>query len=824
MGEILANIRLRPTRIGFLVKPSDKTSIRQIMRINTCLWGGIYNPIIPIFRTTPKEWKGERPEFLSGYEIAKGYIRFFEPDVYVEAEEGLLEKAGLAALKPDIPIESPIRNLREFTTNEYQGVNVPCFGQCIFDVLKSTYNYERRFHLREECPAIFSNGGRDLFAEACIGVYPNGDGFKYLPKVFQDVFKPEEVDSSPSTWLKIYSERTITPLHFTNKHFERQRFWHHEPIIYLFDLKKSVDLIDLWNLRIEPSPILPVPIEWFHELSNFLGGLIKRNYRPLKDNPQGLMHHSIIEISRSISEERAKEVVLPTLSKLPQDSWQFKFWRNPIWKPPFNDSHGPQYERTKLTASEKRVRLPIKMDNEMVSQFETLSPDFAERYSGADFRWANVIEPSFHSDPEIATVLPHNTFDRNWPRLGLGNEDVNISQEGWVFTQRYKGWEQPLYLLKNDQAFTQWFKKLGISATLSEPGRIAKQVFSSLKGFWGLRLLSDPVMLKFINKLAMSTRRQVGEGNSGIQEEDFTGRAASIQEWQAQINQRNSIRSFPALNLSHYTQRNVIRLGIETDCNHCQAKNWCGLDEIGYEVKCERCLKIYDFPQAELKNKNGNWKYRVVGPFAVPDFARGSYSALLTIRTLSELKRMRLNNAINFSTALDLISGEKKCEIDFALWIDDNNKTDTYGDPKLVIGEAKSFGATAIKEKDISQLKKAAEMFPNSIIAISVLKENFSDAEKVILEKFVEWARKPLDYEPRHWVILLTGTELFADHHISSAWENKGEPFSKFSDHLRIRTLKDLSDATIEIYLGLPSYHRWFEKYCQRIKQRKIKC
>jgi hypothetical protein len=30
--------------------------------------------------------------------VAKGYVRFFEPDVYVEAESGLLELAGLGTI------------------------------------------------------------------------------------------------------------------------------------------------------------------------------------------------------------------------------------------------------------------------------------------------------------------------------------------------------------------------------------------------------------------------------------------------------------------------------------------------------------------------------------------------------------------------------------------------------------------------------------------------------------------------------------------------------------------------------------------------------
>ena len=47
------------------------------------------NPIIPVFRTHPKEWKPEPYDRLRGLSIARGYLKFFEPDVYIEAEKGL---------------------------------------------------------------------------------------------------------------------------------------------------------------------------------------------------------------------------------------------------------------------------------------------------------------------------------------------------------------------------------------------------------------------------------------------------------------------------------------------------------------------------------------------------------------------------------------------------------------------------------------------------------------------------------------------------------------------------------------------------------------
>lgn len=86
MTKLSANIKLRPTRIGFLVKPNDMKSVKRIMTLNTCLWGGRLNPIIPVYQRAPKEWSTSGGERVKGYNVGKGYIDFFEPDVLVESE------------------------------------------------------------------------------------------------------------------------------------------------------------------------------------------------------------------------------------------------------------------------------------------------------------------------------------------------------------------------------------------------------------------------------------------------------------------------------------------------------------------------------------------------------------------------------------------------------------------------------------------------------------------------------------------------------------------------------------------------------------------
>ena len=78
------------------------------MRACACIWGGIYNPIIPVFSRVPSDWRTETKSRVRGREVAKTYTRLFEPDVFVETNIGLLEEVDLGALRTENSYNSPI--------------------------------------------------------------------------------------------------------------------------------------------------------------------------------------------------------------------------------------------------------------------------------------------------------------------------------------------------------------------------------------------------------------------------------------------------------------------------------------------------------------------------------------------------------------------------------------------------------------------------------------------------------------------------------------------------------------------------------------------
>ncbi|MGE0175376.1 MAG: hypothetical protein AB7T49_21510 [Oligoflexales bacterium] len=806
MTEISATIRLRPTRIGFLVRPTDMASILKIMRICTCLWGGIYNPIIPVFKRPPEAWRPEPHERVKGLAVAKGYINFFEPDVFVEAEEGLLEESGLGALRKEHQRWEQVKTLDEFLSPMHHEWSEPAFGLSIYDVLKHLYETEQRFQLREKRPAVFVQPKRNNgLVEALFGVYPKEQASEYFVKGYQEVLRPDEVEANPNTWLKVFSGCAYTPLQMTDYELEIQPVGRNDLHIYVFDPSKPTDLIDLWNLRIEEERLVPVPVEWLEALTEHLCKLINDEYRPIRGNPYGTMHHSFIEFGRSIGKEHAQELIGPFLNKVPKEA----FWthsRSRIWVKHVDDRiHRNQ--RLLVTAKERKSNLVInKEDQELRGSFETLAPEFAFQYEGDENRWVNAVTFSFLDQEKAATVFPFNNFDRSWPLFrGLGDHAI-VNSEGWVFGQKFKNWNESIKLLSKEEALFGFFKKQGIEAKLLHPGQVAKQMLEHLGGLREVILLADPELLKLLNNMAGGIR--VKKNDAETVEEKFELRSAPIADWSKLIPKLKKRFLIQWLELADFTKRNIIRLGSQTECPHCQAKNWHSLTSVDYRLTCERCLNNYEFPQAGLRKNNQNWTYRVVGPFSVPDYGRGAYSTLLTLRFFKTFGGS--HNEMTFSTALDLKFDNTDMETDFAaFWRDDK----VYGfqeSPVLVIGETKSFGeGELIKAKDLTQLKKLGTKFPGAVIVISVLRNDFTPLEKELLSSFVKWCRR-LDEsgQPTNPVILLTGHELFTDY-LKTAWEKLGKPHSDFSELDHLRNLYSLADATQQIYLSLPSFDQW---------------
>ena len=194
MNNIQIDIRLRPIRFGFLVRPDDEERISEIFRINTCLWGGMFNPIIPFLECVPSWW--ERHGFGSedANQIMNGYLDFFEPDFLVEAEEGLADGFGFD--------RDRVLHFTDFL-EQPEELNREKYGLSVHDVYTALYQEIFRFETRHQ-PKIVSVEAKDGFLchFCCVefGSFPIQEQFGYFKRNYNKVFNPEHIilDSTTS--------------------------------------------------------------------------------------------------------------------------------------------------------------------------------------------------------------------------------------------------------------------------------------------------------------------------------------------------------------------------------------------------------------------------------------------------------------------------------------------------------------------------------------------------------------------------------------------------------------------------------------------------
>ena len=257
----------------------------------------------------------------------------FSSRTYVEAEEGLLEAAGLRGLHEEYLIYPAVMTLAEMLKCEQGKVWwEPPFGLPVDDVFAHLYKNEQRFIQRNPRENFLVSAQRgSALTEAVFGHYVTGKAADYIQSAYVDVFEPLRCKPDPATWQKAYRGGGFFPLAATRLELNVERYWHNELTLFVFDPKRPTDLIDLWNLRLEPSPVIPIPIEWFNALADDIFDILKSQHRPITGNPQGLMHNATIEFARSLARPLVESLIKSLKPGLPAGALAVKHWRNPIW-------------------------------------------------------------------------------------------------------------------------------------------------------------------------------------------------------------------------------------------------------------------------------------------------------------------------------------------------------------------------------------------------------------------------------------------------------------------------------------------------------------
>ena len=493
MNKIQLDIKLRPIRFLFLVKPSDKRSLEKVFQINTLLWGGKYNPIVPYFKRVPKWWGGSHKSY-NATKILNDYLDFFEPDFIVETEEGMTK--DLVFDEGRVLQLEDLLSLDEHSLDDKYGLTV---YDLYVDLYEKKYQFERR-HKVNIVNVTSENKQNQLFTSCIFGSFSKLPELSYFEEEFIDIFDPKKVELNDISLIELYKGRNLSPLDATHADIDIQ---HHQSSpdarLFIFDLQAPRDLIDYWNLRIIYRNIVAIPIQWIVELASFCNEFISQNYRAHPHKAE-YFERTTIMFSRSTSQDKGNEIYNSYLSSN-ENKTLLQFWYPDI---KIDKSDNPMgLQRSILTCEQvnKDIVLTYEYEKPQI-QFDTIAPNFIKKKYHHKPLWANVINiKDWGNQSRTLTCFPTNYRNPIFPKFNYHNDFLLPTTEGLtIFPESIN--RQYWNSHNGTEAINQWLSKYEIEATVSDAGKSVHQIIETIGGVPQLSSLANRSTVELLNDMA----------------------------------------------------------------------------------------------------------------------------------------------------------------------------------------------------------------------------------------------------------------------------------------------------------------------------------
>lgn len=773
-------VRLRPIKLAFLVHPQDKGGFLEAIKINTFLWGGIYNPIIPTFQKTLKVFQDKPFRTPTSKEIFEGYLNAYDPDYVVP-----IGKCS------DAPFDIGNREKLETSCilDAVEEHGIPRYGIGLFELLNRFIDKELKYVRRRPLKIIFPEIGNQnkLFLASVFGALPDAID-EILENNYEKVLGAEKVKTTIKNYFEYLPLDNLFLRRFSSLYVRPIRERH--PCIFFLDATKSVDIIDYWNLRAMGWNIIPVPKQapTSPELIKLIQGFVEANFRIDPKRPEFFDNTTLLKSRTTAVEEveRFREILnIPKKEKGGQSKITPQNWYPRIWDDWARGYDGVDYCELEAASEQHDIS-----ESQQGIDFKTVEPKFISRYSmGGGRRFANEIELRLYGGQELlAEVFPEGD-ERLASSVGsFSPEEARFSKRGLVYLSSHSNWTVHIRLPKAEDVFEAWLESKGWKIEISPPGRIAKQMLKQLGGVWGLNILASEGIIKLLGDLR--------EGKPPMNEDDFRSRVFEIAG-------REQLIGNPKRILEALLRNKMFRLGLYIQCPVCSRHTWYSVKDMDYEIQCP-CGEKIEIPSHSPKEMK--WSYRTYGPFSFPNRADGAYTVLLALRFFSRL----LDGATTPIMSFTAECGDRKIEADLALLF----KSSKFGDAKTeqIFIECKTFNR--FETKDIQRMAYLGKQFPGSIITFATFNKSLTEKEKKLIRPLVNRSRiARINLRPHNPVLILTGTELFSSFSVADSWKKKGgdfEPYSK--DYMLFNDLPRFADATNELYLAMQPFYEWLDE------------
>lgn len=460
----------RPIKIGFVVNPNDKAAILEAISLNTFLWGGVFNPLIPAYSRRPSNWSRLPLEQFDRKEVLRGYLEAFDPDFVVPLGEVKCD-ASVIGCRRQLSVSELLGDVEK-----YGGPNV---GIGLFEIIEHFISTELRFvrkaPLRFKMPRWTRQG--HLFFSAVFGKLPDN-----LERWFEHRYHEcLGVEHEGCTWpdfASFLSPDNLFLRRLSSLYVRRSDLSAHgRHCVFLLNSNKSADILDYWNLRAIGWKVLPVPLQATstEAVKQHAAQFIERQFAPHFNNPD-IYHNSTLLISRNCSEQDGKAFLKSLNLSPPQGTTQPKVllqpWYPRIWEHDFRRSDGVTCCSLDAGRQEKEHSDDADTFRTPVASPECL--DDLRRQAGP--RFANdVLVRSYSSNRLLAEIVPESD-DRMRQAIGaIGHRDWSFSTRGLVYLARYS--EESIWMGTPDgqAVFQTWLEGQGWNCNPSSAGHLVLQ-------------------------------------------------------------------------------------------------------------------------------------------------------------------------------------------------------------------------------------------------------------------------------------------------------------------------------------------------------------
>ena len=885
MAHGTVNVRLRPIKLAFLVNPNDKDSLLKAIEINTFLWGGISNPIIPTYKRLPSTWEERwlKTRNLNAQKALSGYLDNFDPDYVVPMGECSDYSLDIGDREKVDDVSDILELVEEDGT--------PRYGIGLFEIFNHFIHRELKFQRRHPLDICIPRFGfrYRIFLASVFGQFSEKIDTIFWGH-FAEALEAKKSDCSAFNYTEFFNPQKLFLARMTGLYLEPRH--HRERRIFFLDAAKGLDIMDYWNLRAVGWNVIPIPKQFAQSAKTKRPTLefITANYLTNDSSPK--VYHDLTLKSRSISEDE-HQLFRDSLATFQSDG----AYTEPklvipspyprMWNEWARDSDG--VECCDLDGGTDHHEIST---NQETIRFKTLDPKFMNRFGGhGEARFANEIELRLYGDEELfAEIIPEGGR-RLATAISFSAFNWRLSRKALVYLSRYSEWTVSLSLPRSEVIFTKWLESKGWTVELSSAGRIANQMMRQLGGRSATGILATKGIIQLLGEMNSSNvilsklSNQVADLLDLLKQDVFQTMSAEVKAFKksmkeiqlsAEMNNSNVILSkllneisdlqnllkqveFQTLNaeveafvkylkeiqpqlggdeksmpensvlpriarivnqakyagtkeriIQQLIEAKVFQLGLETQCSVCTQSSWYSVKDADYELQCPKCLERLSFPPA---SKEVTWSYRTLGPFSLPNQAHGAYAVLLTLRFFSESGFLdgATTPLMSFTANNEKM---EQMEADLALFFQASKFRESK--TEVVFAECKTFNS--FRTEDADRMAKLGDAFPGAVLVFAALKESLSEKEKTILCALVNRQRKHrMNGRPFNPVLILTGTELFAELDLSEAWEEAGGLHAAYAKNLGPKDLPELCDITQRIYLGMEPWHQWLDEKSGRI-------